>query len=198
MRLFVILSAVMVMASTNVCAQTYLHHLQEKRQEQGKVTVTQDKALDELVNGNPGTQTPTPKTETGKTKKTTPNHTSATADKTKKTPVEKNIREDEPDTTHTDMHKKVMRRSYKIDGYRVQVFAGGNSRNDKTKAQQIGNKVKQAIPEQPVYVHFYSPRWICRMGNFRTYEEANSVLRQIQKLGYKEACIVSGKITVSY
>ena len=36
------------------------------------------------------------------------------------------------------------------------------------------------------------------MGNFRTYQEAHSVLSQVQKLGYKQACIVSGKITVAY
>ena len=29
-----------------------------------------------------------------------------------------------------DTRKKVMRRSYKVNGYRVQVFAGGNTRND--------------------------------------------------------------------
>lgn len=97
-----------------------------------------------------------------------------------------------------DMRKKVMRRSYKVNGYRVQVFAGGNSRADKVKAQNAGNAVKRAMPEQPVYVHFYSPRWICRVGNFRSYEEANNVLRQVKKLGYKQACIVSGKITVAY
>lgn len=97
-----------------------------------------------------------------------------------------------------DMRKKVMRRSYKVNGYRVQVFAGGNSRTDKQKAQKAGDDVKMALPEIPVYVHFYSPRWICRIGNFRTYEEANSVLKQVRELGYKQACIVSGKITVAY
>lgn len=97
-----------------------------------------------------------------------------------------------------DTRKKVMRRSYKVNGYRVQVFAGGNSRNDKIKAQQAGNSVKAAFPSQPIYVHFYSPRWICRMGNYRTYEEANAILTQVKKMGYKQACIVSGKITVAY
>lgn len=97
-----------------------------------------------------------------------------------------------------DTRKKVMRHSYKVNGYRVQVFAGGNSRADKVKAQNAGNAVKRAMPEQPVYVHFYSPRWICRVGNFRSYEEASNVLRQVKKLGYKQACIVSGKITVAY
>lgn len=97
-----------------------------------------------------------------------------------------------------DTSKKVMRRSYKTNGYRVQVFAGGNSRNDKIKAQQAGNAVKAAFPSQPIYVHFYSPRWICRMGNYRTYEEANAILQQVKKLGYKQACIVRGKISVAY
>lgn len=104
----------------------------------------------------------------------------------------------EPETPAVDMSKKVMRRSYKVNGYRVQVFAGGNSRADKIKAQNAGNAVKQAFPNQPVYVHFYSPRWICRVGNFRSYEEANAVMHQVKKMGYKQACIVSGKITVAY
>lgn len=104
----------------------------------------------------------------------------------------------EVETPAVDMSKKVMRRSYKVNGYRVQVFAGGNSRADKIKAQNAGNAVKQAFPNQPVYVHFYSPRWICRVGNFRSYGEANSVLAQVKRMGYKQACIVSGKITVAY
>ena len=99
---------------------------------------------------------------------------------------------------YVDTSKKVMRRSYKVNGYRVQVFAGGNSRADKQKAQQAGNAVKRAMPDQPVYVHFYSPRWICRVGNYRSYQEANRVLMQVKKLGYRQACIVSGKINVAY
>ncbi len=106
--------------------------------------------------------------------------------------------ETETETPGVDTRRKVMRRSYKVKGYRVQVFAGGNSREDKLKAQRAGNDLKAAFPNQPVYVHFYSPRWICRMGNFRTYEEASHVLREVQKLGYKQACIVSGQITVAY
>ena len=46
--------------------------------------------------------------------------------------------------------------------------------------------------------HFYSPRWICRVGNYRTYEEAHQMLVSLRKLGYTQATIVKGKITVSY
>ena len=102
-----------------------------------------------------------------------------------------------PDTT-IDNRKKVMKGGYKINGYRVQVFAGGNSRNDRIKAERIGNEIKALYPGVPVYVHFYSPRWICRMGNYRTYEEADEVLRSVKKMGYDSAIIVKGKITVQY
>ena len=100
-----------------------------------------------------------------------------------------------PDTVEN--RKKILK-GYKVNGYRVQVFAGGNSRNDRIKAERIGSEIKSFFPSVPVYVHFYSPRWICRMGNYRTYEEAHEVLTRVKNLGYQSAIIVKGKITVSY
>ena len=91
-----------------------------------------------------------------------------------------------------------MARSHKITGYRVQAFAGGNTRNDRQKAEQIGSNIKMNFPDQPVYVHFYSPRWICRVGNYKSFAEANRMLKAIKKLGYSSASIVKGKITVQY
>ena len=89
-------------------------------------------------------------------------------------------------------------RGYKVSGYRVQAFAGGNSRKDRLQAEQIGNEIKSHFAGVPVYVHFYSPRWICRVGNYRTYEEAHEMLLNIRKLGITGASIVKGKITVQY
>lgn len=104
----------------------------------------------------------------------------------------------EGNATTVDTRKKVMRGSRKVTGYRVQAFAGGNTRDDKQRAQQIGNAIKMKFPDQPIYVHFYSPRWICRVGNFRSYQEAQSVLKQVRAMGYKSATIVKGQITVQY
>jgi hypothetical protein len=106
--------------------------------------------------------------------------------------------EEDFDIPTVDLRKKVMLQSHKANGYRVQVFSGGNSRNDRLKAEQIGNNVKMSFPNQPVYVHFYSPRWICRMGNYRSIGEADKMLKKVRALGYKQACIVRGKITVQY
>lgn len=105
--------------------------------------------------------------------------------------------DDEMSIPTVDMRKKVMRGSRKVTGYRVQAFAGGNTRADKMKAQQAGNDIKMQFPDQPIYVHFYSPRWICRVGNYRSLGEAQKMLRAVKKMGYKSATIVKGKITVN-
>ena len=83
-------------------------------------------------------------------------------------------------------------------GYRVQAFAGGNSRKDRQKAEQTANAILALFPGEAVYTHFYSPRWICRVGNYPTYEEARRMLVELRKLGYSSATIVKGKITVPY
>ena len=114
---------------------------------------------------------------------------------TARQPVES---EDEMNIPTVDMRKKVMTRSYKVDGYRVQAFMGGNTRADHQRAEQIRNAIKMKFPDQPVYVHFYSPRWVCRVGNYRSYEEASRMLKQIRDMGYKSATILKGKITVQY
>ena len=91
----------------------------------------------------------------------------------------------------------MIRGGHKVVGYRVQAFAGGNSRKDRQQAEQIRNSIKSHYPNVPVYVHFYSPRWICRVGNYRTYEEAHQMLTSLRNLGYTQASIVKGKITVA-
>lgn len=81
-------------------------------------------------------------------------------------------------------------------GFRIQVYSGGNTRIARQEAERAGQKVKAELPSQPVYVHFYSPRWSCRVGNFKTYNSALPVLRKIRKLGYKGAIIIRAIITV--
>ena len=164
------------------------------------MTVTQDKAIDDLVNGTTE-QKAAPQKQSEKKEKPVAATTQKEQEKQSdnKTAEVKTAETQQqtivPDST--DTRKKVIK-GYKVNGYRVQVFAGGNSRNDRIKAERIGSEVKAQFPGVPVYVHFYSPRWICRMGNYRTYEEAHEVLTRVKNLGYDSAIIVKGKITVSY
>lgn len=125
------------------------------------------------------------------------NERSETAKRTESTD-QKGLEEAGMEIPTVDMRKKIMRRSYKVTGYRVQAYAGGNSREDRIKAEKIGSEIKMKFPDQPIYVHFYSPRWICRVGNYRSFEEANRMLQDLKTMGYEQACIVRGKITVQY
>ena len=99
-------------------------------------------------------------------------------------------------TASTDTVSSVMRHGYKTTGYRVQAFAGGNTRKDRQKAERTGNNMRQLFPGEDVYVRFYSPRWVCRVGNYLSYEEAHEKLLLIRKMGYETATIVKGKIIV--
>ena len=163
-------------------AQTFTQRLQKQPTAgQGSVTIHQSDSIDKLVNST----VLTPRT-TSTTSKTSTTSTTSTSSPTNTTVVV-------PDTM-----PKMIRNGHKVVGYRVQAFAGGNSRKDRQKAEQVRNSIKSHYPNVPVYVHFYSPRWICRVGNYRTYEEAHQMLVSLRDLGFDQATIVKGKITVAY
>lgn len=172
---------------------TFTEQLQQSKSGEGKVTITQDKDIEQLV--NTPTKAPTP---------VKPQQTAKPTEKSDKDKIGLDLKDIDdltdgaavPDTV--DLRKKVMKGGTKVNGFRVQVYAGGNGRADRQKAQRTGDEIKTLFPNEPVYVHFYSPRWICRMGNYRTYEEAHEVLTRVKQLGYPSAVIVKGKITVYY
>ena len=175
---------------------TFTEQLQQSKSGEGKVTITQDKDIEKLV--NTPTTAPTPATPAK------PQQTAKPTEKSDKDKTSVDLKDIDdltdgtavPDTI--DFRKKVMKGGTKVNGFRVQVYAGGNGRTDRMKAQRTGDEIKSLFPSEPVYVHFYSPRWICRMGNYRTYEEAHDILTRVKQLGYTSAVIVKGKITVYY
>jgi hypothetical protein len=190
----------------NASAQTFTQRIQQHSNGQGTVIIHQDDDINKLVNSEvlndkqpAKSTTPTvpSSSTTGKNNPTTKPTTPTTKPTTK--PTTANTEGDsETDEPAPDLSKKVMRNAVKVNGYRVQAFAGGNSRKDRIQAEQVGNTIKSHFANVPVYVHFYSPRWICRVGNYRTYEEAHQMLVQLRNLGYNQASIVKGKITVQY
>jgi hypothetical protein len=175
-------------------AQTFTEQLQQSKAGEGKVTVIQSKDIDQLV--NTPTTAPTPPTPAK------PQQTTKPTEKPDKTSLDLKDLDDLGDDTvvpdSIDFRKKIMKGGTKVNGFRVQVFAGGNGRADRLKAQRTGEEIKTLFPNEPIYVHFYSPRWICRMGNYRTYEEAHEILTKVKQFGYPSATIVKGKITVYY
>lgn len=82
-------------------------------------------------------------------------------------------------------------------GYRVQIYAGNNTRQAKNEAYGIGARVKEYFPELTVYTSFNPPRWLCRVGDFRSIEEADAMMRRLRSTGvFKEVSIVKDQINI--
>lgn len=193
MRLFVTLIALCIGCMTAANAQTFTQRLQQNKAGEGKVTVTHSPDIDNLVNGN------AVRKDSSKVVVTTEEAKALLRQMNKRDSVlhhNTTVGNDSIAAPAVDTSKKVMRGGQKVTGWRVQVFAGGNQRKDRQQAERIGNELKALFPTQPIYVHFYSPRWICRMGNYRTYEEAVQMLSSVKKAGYNAATIIKEKITV--
>lgn len=80
-------------------------------------------------------------------------------------------------------------------GYRIQIYAGGNTRNAKEEALKAAQYVKDNYPEIPVYTEFVAPRWVCRVGDYKTIEEADQVMRMLkQSRNFKEIAILPNQL----
>ena len=194
MRRFISITILCVGILMNADAQNFTQRIQQPKTGQGTITIHESTEIDQLVNSA------TLGAVGNTTTKNKGNENATSSENTRPSTSHPTVSENsspEQEAAPVDLSKKVMR-GYKVNGYRVQAFAGGNSRKDRQQAEQIGNDIKAHFADVPVYVHFYSPRWICRVGNFRTYEEAHQMLISLRKLGYTQASIVKGKITVQY
>jgi len=207
---------------TTAPAQTFLDHLQNDDKSSGQVSVKQSEDINKLVNGSGKSkeqdtkQEATRQEERSRQESRSKSHQRdyernvSTAEdeardkarrererKAREAARAKKMQEFEENVDASSSRKKLMSNSKRAKGYRIQVFAGGNTRLDRAKAQEMGAKVKTKFPGHPVYVHFYSPRWCCRFGNFRNQEAATKLLKQVKKEGFKNACVIKTAITVN-
>jgi len=207
---------------TTAPAQTFLDHLQNDDKSSGQVSVKQSEDINKLVNGSGKSKEQDTKQEAtrqeersrqesrSKSRQRDYERNVSTAEdeardkarrererKAREAARAKKMQEFEENVDASSSRKKLMSNSKRAKGYRIQVFAGGNTRLDRAKAQEMGAKVKTKFPGHPVYVHFYSPRWCCRFGNFRNQEAATKLLKQVKKEGFKNACVIKTAITVN-
>lgn len=88
-------------------------------------------------------------------------------------------------------------KTIKTRGFRIQVYAGNNSRVARSEATAMAARVKENFPDWPVYTSFQPPRWLCRVGDFKSMEEAYAALRQLRATGkFKEVAIVREQINI--
>lgn len=89
------------------------------------------------------------------------------------------------------------KRVIKSAGYRVQVYAGNNTRAAKNEAHAVAARVREHFPELPVYTTFNPPRWLCRAGDFLSIEEADAMMRKMRATGnFKEVSIVREQVNI--
>ena len=64
-----------------------------------------------------------------------------------------------------------------IDGYRVQIYSSNQQQTAKSEALELESKLKDRV-SHTVYVQYLTPFWKVRIGDFRTYEEAQEYKKQ--------------------
>lgn len=80
-------------------------------------------------------------------------------------------------------------------GFRIQIYAGNNTRTSKEEAMAAAQYIKDNHPELPVYAEFVSPRWVCRVGDYKTIEEADLAMRMLKKeRRFKEMAILPNQL----
>lgn len=85
----------------------------------------------------------------------------------------------------------------KTSGFRIQAYAGNNTRRAMNEAHEVAARIKEHFSDLPVYTTFNSPRWLCRVGDFRTIEEADAMMRKMRATGiFKEVSIVKDHINI--
>ncbi|MBO4549878.1 MAG: SPOR domain-containing protein [Bacteroidaceae bacterium] len=153
--------------------QTFTDKLQQVVESEGRIILHQDKSITDLVNGS----------------MTKPSSSSSKRGQVDSTALH--------DTDSTSVDSLSLGPKVRINGYRIQVYFGDNSRKGKTEARAAGFRFRNYFPNHSVYVSFVSPHWLCRVGDFRTREEASEVLRQIRSMGiFREAVVVKSKVNV--
>lgn len=65
-----------------------------------------------------------------------------------------------------------------IDGFRVQIFSSNRQQTAKEEALTLEKRMTESV-SVAVYVAYLAPFWKVRLGNFRTYEEANAFKTQL-------------------
>ena len=84
------------------------------------------------------------------------------------------------------------------NGYRIQVFSD-NQRHAKTEAQNKQQQIRNKFPEMGTYIIYNSPFFRLRVGDFRSYEEANRALQDLKNAFpqfAREMRVVRDKINV--
>lgn len=177
----------MLMTGCNISAQSkFTEHIKSQQAGEGKILIIQTSEIDDAVNNTP--PPPVKKRSTEVASKTYEQRAHESIKKNNngtklkdKTPHNNHTTDNNNENTYEGYHTSgIARQRYKATGFRIQIFTGSNSHNDKMKAYSIGEACQKKFPMLSIYPRFINPRWICRVGDFRTHEDALEYARKIR------------------
>ena len=176
MKRFSLIAFILLLFINNIYGQQFTDVLRTKSSKGGIVLLTQSPKIDSLVNGIKP-QKPI-----------------------KENPSVPKINLQEGDSVLLDSLEKPIPKGFvNKDGFRIQIYTGANSRADKEKALKLQTQSKDLFPDYEVYCNFISPRWVVRIGDFETREEAMVFMTEVRKTGIsKEVRVVKCKVQIPY
>ena len=146
---------------------TFTEHLRSGKAGKGTVVIEQSQEIENVINH--------------KVIKESATHTPASSRHNVSTPDSTQGKEaheillDKFRNSYTKDHQPA-----KMQGYRVQVYAGPKS-TGQSEARKIEQACKKALPGISTYVRFIQPRWTCRVGDFQTREDAILFYNKLQE-----------------
>ncbi len=150
--------------------QTFTDELRDNEYNSGSLEVVQSTTLDSIVNDK----------ELGKAPAVTVNNKQQT------------YRQRRP------KYKSGQNPTERVSGFRIQIYQGTGSEGQ-ANAKKMQARARQAFPGFSAYVSLNGPRWVCRIGDFQTNEEAQAFLRRVRSSGIsKTVSIVRSPIFVIY
>lgn len=196
-KLTLILLAVFAITLSAMAQTPFTQHVRTQRAGEGKVRIIQDSIIEKVVNQPMTGKTAKPGKTTGKTDKTTTKPKDDTATHHDNAAAKHDHTEHEnADDNETNKHAGSAKTTT-MTAYRIQIFSGSNSHQDKQKAYDLAAKCKEKFPELSVYTKFVSPRWVCRVGDFKNLADAQNYASKIRAAHFtREVRIVKTTIRV--
>lgn len=196
-KLTLILLAVFAITLSAMAQTPFTQHVRTQRAGEGKVRIIQDSIIEKVVNQPMTGKTAKPGKTTGKTDKTTTKPKDDTATHPDNAAAKHdNTEHENADDNETNKHVGSAKTTT-MTAYRIQIFSGSNSHQDKQKAYDLAAKCKEKFPELSVYTKFVSPRWVCRVGDFKNLADAQNYASKIRAAHFtREVRIVKTTIRV--
>lgn len=196
-KLTLILLAVFAITLSAMAQTPFTQHVRTQRAGEGKVRIIQDSIIEKVVNQPMTGKTAKPGKTTGKADKTTTKPKDDTATHHDNAAAKHdNTEHENADDNETNKHVGSAKTTT-MTAYRIQIFSGSNSHQDKQKAYDLAAKCKEKFPELSVYTKFVSPRWVCRVGDFKNLADAQNYASKIRAAHFtREVRIVKTTIRV--